>query len=254
MWQDVIELRAFYESRTGQVARHLLRRAVRSMWPDVRGQAVLGLGFAHPYLRQFRGEAERVLAFMPAAQGVMHWPPEGPFVSALVDETELPLQDYSVDRVLLVHGLEHSDYLKDMLDEVWRVLTGQGRLLVVVPNRRGIWARLERTPFGYGHPYSPSQIERVLKDNLFVPQRTGRALFIPPTRSATLLRSAAAWERVGQRWFPQICGVNLIEASKQLYAPTPVRAAERRRRRALVGFPQVAPSPMRRIELPPGDA
>lgn len=60
MWQDVIELRAFYETRTGQVARHLLRRAVRQVWPDVRGQAILGLGFASPYLRQFRGEAERV--------------------------------------------------------------------------------------------------------------------------------------------------------------------------------------------------
>ncbi|OAB55064.1 hypothetical protein AY600_10305 [Phormidium willei BDU 130791] len=69
---------------------------------------------------------------------------------------------------------------------------------------------------------------------------------MPPTRSAALLRSAAAWERAGQRWFPQFSGVNLVEASKQLYAPTPLRAAERRRRGVLVGFPQVAPTPARR--------
>jgi SAM-dependent methyltransferase len=247
MWQDVIDLRGFYETRTGHVARHMIRHAVRQAWPDVRGQAIVGLGFATPYLRQFRGEAERVLAFMPAPQGVMAWPPEGPGLASLVDETELPLQDYSVDRVLVVHGIENSDYLKDMLGEIWRVLTGQGRLLVVVPNRRGIWARLERTPFGHGHPYSPSQLGRVLRDNRFVPERTTHALFVPPARSATLLGSAAAWERIGQRWFPHISGVNLIEASKQLYAPSaPVRAAERRRRGVLVGFPQAAPSPARR--------
>ena len=240
MWQDVIDLHGFYETRTGQVARHLIRHSVRQMWPDVQGQALLGLGFASPYLRQFRQEAERVLAFMPAPQGVMHWPAEGPFVTSLVDETELPLQDYSVDRVLIVHGIENSDYLKHMLSEVWRVLTGQGRLLVVVPNRRSIWARLERTPLGHGHPYSPTQLKRLLRDNLFVPQRHQHALFIPPTRSQTLLRSATAWERAGQRWFPQIGGVNLIEASKQLYAPTPLRAAERSRRSVLVGVPQVA--------------
>ena len=228
MWQDVIDLHGFYETRTGQVARHLIRHSVRQMWPDVRGQAMLGLGFASPYLRQFRQE------------GVMHWPAEGPYVTTLVDETELPLQDYSVDRVLIVHGIENSDYLKHMLGEVWRVLTGQGRLLVVVPNRRSIWARLERTPLGHGHPYSPTQLKRLLRDNLFVPQRHQHALFIPPTRSPTLLRSATAWERAGQRWFPQIGGVNLIEASKQLYAPTPLRAAERSRRSVLVGVPQVA--------------
>src|SRR3546814_9917099 len=91
MWHDVVDLREFYETRRGQVARHMVRRAVRSVWPEVRGQRVLGLGFASPYLRQFMGEAERVLAFMPASQGVMHWPPEGAGLVSLVEETDLPL-------------------------------------------------------------------------------------------------------------------------------------------------------------------
>src|SRR3546814_5372441 len=116
----------------------MVRRAVRSVWPDVTGQRLVGLGFAAPYLRQFMGEAERVLAFMPASQGVMHWPPDGAGLVSLVEETDLPLPDYSVDRVLLAHGLENADSLRGLLREIWRVLTGDGRLLVVVPNRRGI--------------------------------------------------------------------------------------------------------------------
>ena len=240
MWNDVVDLRDFYETRRGQVARHMIRRAVRSMWPDLRGASVLGLGYATPYLRQFRDEAERVIAVMPAGQGVLHWPPEGPGVVALADETELPLPDYSVDRVLLVHGLESSEQLRDMLREIWRVLTGEGRVLAVVPNRRSIWARLDRTPFGWGHPYSPAQLSRLLRDHMFTPTRTERALYVPPTNSATLLRSAAAWERVGRRWFPRFGGVVMVEAGKQLYAGSAVRHHRRLRRPVVVPFPQVA--------------
>jgi hypothetical protein len=42
-------------------------------------------------------------------------------------------------------------------------------------------------------------------------------------------RSAPAWERIGQRWFPTVAGVILVEASKQIYAkPTMVRVPRRR--------------------------
>lgn len=240
MWHDVVDLRDFYETQLGQMARRMIRRGVRSLWPNVRGQRVLGIGYATPYLRQFLREAERVIAFMPAAQGVLHWPPEGPGATALVDETELPLPDMSVDLVLLVHAIESGEYQRDMLREVWRVLTGNGRLLVVVPNRRGIWARVDRTPLGWGHPYSPAQLSRLLRDNMFMPTRSARALYVPPTRSRTLLRSAPAWERVGIRWFPTFAGVVIVEAGKQLYAPTLRAEPKRFRRPVVVPFPQAA--------------
>ncbi|GAB4238505.1 MAG: methyltransferase domain-containing protein [Kiloniellaceae bacterium] len=240
MWHDVVDLREFYETRRGQVARHMVRRAVRSVWPDVSGQSLLGLGFATPYLRQFKSEAERVLAFMPSSQGVMHWPPEGPGLVSLVEETELPLPDYSVDRVLLVHGLENTESLRGLLREIWRVLTGDGRLLVVVPNRRGIWARSDRTPLGWGHPYSGAQLSRVLRDNMFIPTRTERALYVPPINNFTFLRSAPAWERMGARFFPTFAGVVMIESGKQLYAGTMKPAKRKFARPVVVSLPQAA--------------
>lgn len=240
MWTDVVDLREFYESKVGQVARHMVRRGVRSMWPDLHGQSLLGLGYSTPYLRVFKEECERLIAFMPASQGVHHWPPEGPSVVSLVDETELPLPDYSVDRVLLVHGVESTEYLRGMLHEVWRVLTGEGRLLVVAPNRRGIWARSDRTPLGWGHPYSQAQLSKLLRQNQFMPLRSGRALYVPPTRSNTLLQSAPAWERMGGRFFPTFSGVVMIEAGKQLYAASPSRQGVKIRRPRVVQIPQVA--------------
>ncbi len=236
MWNDVVDLRDFYATSMGLVARRMMRNHIRSFWPDLTGRSVLGLGYAAPFLGPFRSEAERVLAAMPASQGVLRWPAEGGCVTALTDETELPFPDVSMDRVLLVHALECAEQVRPMMREIWRVLAGGGRLLVVVPNRRGVWSRFERTPFGQGLPYSPGQLSRLLRETLFTPDSTSAALYVPPTRSRMVLSSASAWEGIGQRWFGVFGGVLMAEATKQIYAAhaQPSKA----RRRAYLAMPQ----------------
>ena len=131
---------------------------------------MVGLGYTTPYLGLFRDEAERCLAFMPAAQGVIKWPSARPALAALVEEYDLPLPDLSVDRLILVHALEMSDDAPSLLRELWRVLGPGGRLLLVIPNRRGLWARMDTTPFGQGRPYSRSQILHLLRETSFTPR------------------------------------------------------------------------------------
>jgi SAM-dependent methyltransferase len=228
MRMDVVDLRDFYETALGQVARRVLRQHIREIWPDARGLAVLGLGFATPFLGPFRAEAARVVAAMPASQGVLHWPAEGNGLTALTEEVELPFPDLSIDRVLMVHALETADQVRPLMREIWRVLSGSGRLLAVVPNRTGIWARLERTPFGYGRPYSPAQLSRLLRDSMFTPIQSRAALFVPPTRSRMVLASAAAWERLGRLGLGTFAGVVMAEAGKQIYAAQPLPHARRR--------------------------
>lgn len=222
---DVVDLRDFYLSPLGQVARRMIRRAVRVVWPDLRDTRLLGIGYPTPFLSALASETERTVAVMPASLGVLGWAPERGNVVALADEAELPFADYSVDRVLLVHALETSEEARPMLKEIWRVLAGGGRLLVIVPNRRGIWARLDRTPFGSGRPYTISQLSQLLRDEQFTPIGSHAALFVPPTISRMMLRSAPAWERIGKRWFPTVAGLVMVEAGKQIYAkPTAARA------------------------------
>jgi len=229
MASDVVDLRDFYRSALGQVARRMIRRAIQRVWPDLRGMRLLGLGYATPFLSALSAETERTIAVMPAALGVLGWPAEGPNVVALADEGELPFADYSIDRVLLVHALETSDETRAMLKDIWRVLAGGGRLLIVAPNRRGIWARLDRTPFGSGRPYTQSQLSQLLRDEQFTPIGSDAALFVPPATGRMMRRSAAAWERIGRRWFPTFAGVLLVEATKQIYAKTAVAREPRRR-------------------------
>jgi SAM-dependent methyltransferase len=223
MIADVVDLRDFYATRLGRTARAAIRGRLRELWPDLAGQRVAGLGYATPYLRTWSGEAERVLALMPAAQGVLRWPTGGRNLAALVEEAALPLPDNAIDRMLVVHALEHAEQLRPMLREVWRTLSGSGRAIFVVPNRRGVWAHVDTTPFGHGQPYSSGQLVRLLRDNLFVPTATAAALFAPPVRSRLVLGSARAWERAGRRAFERFAGVVIVEAAKSLYIPDAIR-------------------------------
>ena len=230
MWSNVGDLRNFYRSKTGRVARRVIRDHLRAQWTDAAGMNVLGVGYAVPYLGAFRSEAARVVSVMPARQGVLHWPTDAPNATALADEAELPLPDMSMDRVLLVHALESSEQLRPMLREIWRVMADGARLLAVVPNRTGIWARLDRTPFGHGHPYTNAQISALLRDTMFDPLGARFGLFMPPSRRRVLIAAAPALERIGGRWFPRLGGVLFVEAAKQIHAAAPAAAAAPRRR------------------------
>ena len=228
---DVVDLRSFYASPLGRLAQRTAIGVVRAWWPDTVGLAVLGCGFALPYLDLFRGEAMRTMAFMPAEQGVVHWPPHGTAptsATALVESDLLPLPDGSVDRILLVHLLEVAEHPRDVLGEVWRVLSPGGRMIAIAPNRRGLWARVDTTPFGFGQPYSKGQLVRLLRDTLFSPERSDEILYVPPYGRRGMLRLARLFETVGGRLGLPGAGLHVVEASKQLYRPVLVRKPVRR--------------------------
>ena len=126
MQMDIIELRDFYSSALGRMARKITSRQVRSRWPDLRGESVLGFGYAIPYLRSCTKHAERCMAFMPAGQGGSRWPNQDANRSVLTEETEFPLPDNSINRILAVHGLEMAPSPHELCREFWRVLEPGG--------------------------------------------------------------------------------------------------------------------------------
>jgi SAM-dependent methyltransferase len=229
MHADIVDLRAFYASMLGRLAERSIAAAIVPVWATVPNERLVGLGYALPWLDRFGADAERVFAFMPATQGAVNWPPQGPSATALVFDEELPLQDSSVDRILMVHALEHSEDPHETLKEMWRALAPNGRLVVVVPNRRGVWARLEHTPFGTGRPYSRGQLTKLLRDSNFTPGPFAEALFFPPSQRRSVLRLHQYFERAGRRFWPMFSGVIIVEAQKRLYQGVPVsRRASRR--------------------------
>ena len=229
MSADTHEASEFYTTARGGVAARLLRERLAQMWPNLTGQTVLGIGYAAPYLRLWREQANRCVALTPAQIGVARWPTGAPNLSCTAEEDALPFPDLCFDRVILVHGLEAADNARGMLREVWRVLKDDGRLLIVAPNRRGMWAHLETTPFGHGQPYSAGQIGKLLAASLFRVERRDTALYLPPSNLRLVLRSAPLLERTGRRLLTGLAGVTITEAVKDVYAALPLQTVPRRR-------------------------
>lgn len=217
MHLDVQDLRDFYyRSSLGAAVQRSLREQMRDFWPHADRQTLVGYGFAVPLLRPYARKARRVIAVMPAQQGVTHWPPDGENVALLSDETLWPIATDSVDRLVMLHGLETSDRPGAVLEEAARVLAPEGRVLLILPNRRGIWARRDGTPFGFGRPYSLGQVERQLVAHGFQPERHAAAMFFPPSGKRFWLRTARIWERIGRALSSYNAGgVLLVEAVRR---------------------------------------
>ena len=221
MHLDVVEYRKFYDSPLGHVALRMIRRRLRALWPDTHGQTIMGLGYATPYLGPFRTDAQRVIAFMPAAQGVAPWPRGGAGLTALVEEDNFPLPDSCIDRAILAHAVENTEMLRALLRQVWRVLAPAGRVIVIAPNRASLWTQFETSPFSHGRPYSRGQLDRILSDAMFTPVAWDRALCLPPLKWRWSLRYGQALENMGQSLWPRFAGVVITEATKQVYAALP---------------------------------
>lgn len=247
MHLDVIEMRRFYAStQLGRFAQRSIRERLREMWPNVKGQSVVGFGYASPFLRPFMADAARTLSLMPAQQGVCAWPSEGPNVSALVEETLWPLPGGFADRIVVAHGLETCERPAALLDEIWRVLAPGGKAVFIVPNRAGMWARRDATPFGYGRPYSPGQLDSTLSAHKFTAERHMAALYLPPSHRRFWLKAGPAIEQLGQRLDARrLAGVVMVEAEKLVYI-TPQsgsRVSSRDPIRVLTGLGAPVPKP-----------
>jgi SAM-dependent methyltransferase len=232
MNSDIIVLRSFYGSMLGRLAERSITMALASIWAKLPKERLVGLGYTVPWLDRFGTDAECACAFMPATQGAVVWPAGGPSATALVFDEELPLVDASIDRMLVVHALEHAENPRETLKEIWRVLSPAGRVVIVVPNRRGVWARFEHTPFGTGRPFSRGQLTELLHEANFTPSAWAEALLFPPSKRRFMMRLHGMFERMGRRFWPIFSGVIVVEAQKRIYQGLP--ATQRASRRVFV--------------------
>ena len=152
----------------------------------------------------------------------------------------LPVQDNSIDCVVLPHVLDYSDRPHAILREVDRVLTAHGNLVILGFKTGGLWGVRRLIP-GAGLPPDANNLvpERQLKDWLQLLdmriQGSLRYFFrlpLPGVRGATSLK----WEQRGQRWWPELAACYMLTAQKRVSTLTPVKPVWSRKPKVVAGL------------------
>ena len=237
MRETATRLEQFYASPLGKAARDMAARRLASLWPDLAGQNVLGYGYTWPYLAPYEAGTNRLVMAMPEAQGAIAHEGKRGVATVLTQGQALPFSDSKFDRILAIHAVEEAETTAATLAELYRVLSPEGRIVIICANRSGMWARADSLPFGAGRPYSRRQLKTALLNAKFTPTVASNALYIPPVRAfarQSVLRGA---ERFGETVWPRFSGLVLVEAIKRLYAPSDVGHAQKVARPKFAGVP-----------------
>ncbi len=196
---DVIQLKEFYKgTELGRTTKQLINKVLEKKVDTKNGSLTVGFG-----------------------------PEKSKSVTALVDEVSWPITTSAADLILISHGLEVSDNQDLLLQEVLRVLKDSGKLVLIVPNRTGFWARSDSTPFGYGKPYSISQLTVLLQKNQFQIDSITPSLYGFPAKKGYWLKSLLLWEKVGKKlnsFF--LGGLLVVEAKKNVFAVKNVKSSK----------------------------
>jgi len=222
MHNDVKDLSYFYsKTKLGMTVQAILSDKIMQFWPNLKGLTIGGYGFPLPVIKPLSRNAKRSIVLMPDKQGVISSALETRSnICLLCEETQWPLSTGMMDRLVILHGLETSENPRDLLLEIYRVLGPGGRALFIVPNRSGLWARRDHTPFALGRPYSLGQLERQVTDCGLLPKSHRASLFFPPSDSNFWQKLSPTWEAVGSRLSQHFAGgILILEVYKQVPAP-----------------------------------
>lgn len=241
------DLKEYYATPQGQGVMQLLLNRFGAWWPRsvLQGNTLIGSGYALPYLDACEGPRGKY-AILSGRMGAMTWPSANAQRCALADHGHWPLPAANIDTVLMIHELEYAQDPSAVLDEAWRALKPEGRLLLIVPNRTGFWARAEKTPFGHGRPFTSAQLHELLRDHNFALERMTGALLAPPFRNTTLTQKLSPLIEKLAPVCAALCGVHVVEASKRLYSPIKGKAKPVSKPAMVWGGEAAAAGPLRR--------
>lgn len=149
----------------------------------------------------------------------------------VADWQQLPLSSESVDAIILPHSLNFHAHPHTLLREVYRVLRGEGRLIITGFNPLSLWYFSPKC----GKILPPRQrfiqLAR-LKDWLALlgfELNTGRFMqYTPPVFHHTALKYLNFMNLAGDRWLPSCAAVYGISAIKRHFNARPVRKSEKK--------------------------
>lgn len=219
---------AFYQTHAGQTCAALLRERLQWFWPDLRGQRVLGLGYAGPYLGAWQGRGALSISARTPEHGLGRAAGHalrqsiGPVRECVVDQYALPFEDETFDRVVLVHACTDAAQMVPLLRAAGRVLKDDGRLLLILPNALAGRLRQRGTPFAQDVACSRTALRTMLGHAMLLPERRDEALFLPARHACASMRRGRRLDIAGKVLLPGLGSLMLVEAVKDVFSATPL--------------------------------
>ena len=233
----IITLGEWFETPAGQYVRDWEQQRLDALTADIFGYNALQIGLPQIDALRENRMPHRWLSDMrlPVAEdGCGSRRP----LSLSHDYHDLPFASHSLDLVVLPHVLEFAAEPHQILREVARVLIPEGQVIICCFNPASLWGL--RQSFGRiaGAHFLPVNGEfiglRRIKDWLKLlsleVNRGHFGCYRPPCASAAALGRYAFMERAGDRWWPSLGGVYILQAVKRVRGMTLIGPAWNRKK------------------------
>lgn len=226
-------LKEWFKSVPGRSLLATEKNLLEEELPDLFGYHILQIGALEDEHLMHASRISHRILFDP-------FPQESILPGRMVcHSSQLPVDENSIDVVLLPHVLEFEKDPHQLLREVERILIGEGHLLIIGFNPFSLWgiyhaflAWRDEPPWN-GHFYRSTRIKDWFQLLGFDVIKSRHIFFRPPTRSRWIMKRLGFLEKLGNYLWPWFGGVYLIIGKKRLIPLTPTKT-EWRIRRSLI--------------------
>ena len=136
-----------------------------------------------------------------------------------MQEDILPLEDLSIDRLLVVNCFEYLSDHKKFLREAWRILDKDGEIIIITPNTYGLWRFFYKKKLNSPTTFSSYELDLLLSNNFFTPIKTEYCLFLPPLKNKFLTNKLRSFEVLNNRLTKYFAGLIITKGKKNYLSP-----------------------------------
>ena len=123
---NIENFKIFYSSFLGKSITQIILKKIHNLWPSFNNSRNAVIGFGFPFLSVFKSNIQRLFFLVPNKFGLFNFFINEKNLTASVQEDILPLEDLSIDRLLVVNCFEYLSEHKKFLREAWRILDKDG--------------------------------------------------------------------------------------------------------------------------------
>ncbi|MAU39155.1 MAG: methyltransferase domain-containing protein [Rhizobiales bacterium TMED94] len=216
---NIENLKIFYSSFLGKSVIQIISKKIFLLWPDFNNSRNAVIGYGFPFLGIFKSNFQRLFFLVPKKFGLFNFSVDEKNLTVSVNEYTLPLDDLSIDRLLVVNCFEYLYNHKKFLREAWRVLEKDGEIIIVTPNTFGFWSFFYKKNLNSLRTFNSCELNLLLSNNFFTPLDIEYSLFLPPSKSRFLIDRLKLFEFLNNALTKYFSGVIIIKGKKNYLVP-----------------------------------